>query len=721
MKQDAELDMVGSTRSNEEFSDPLLDCLVIITRLKQNPFSHEALRAGLPLTCHRLTPELFIRASQRAGLSAKLFKRKLTKISPLLLPAVLLLNNNKACVVTDIDSERNAYVIFPEVDEGISKIPLKQLEKEYTGYVFFTQTLHQFESRSEASSDEKKGSPSWFWGTIWRFRRYYYQVIVASIFINIFALAVPLYIKHVYNRVIPNNATETLLFLSVGAIIVFLFDFLMRTIRGYLIDLAGKKVDVVIASNLFEQVLGVKTYAAPASTGVQANHLRDFENIRDFFTSATISGLVDLPFILLFIAVIYLIGGLISLVLVVAVPLVIIASYLISLPLKKAVEKTFVGGAQKHAILVEALSNLDVIKSTSAEGTMQSRWEKHVGISSKSAMYSRFYSTLAMNISVFTQYLVTVLVVIFGVYAVAAGNLQVGGLIAITILSGRAMAPLGQLASLMIRYQLTKCSYQALSNIMKLPIERPRRHKFLHRPTFAGAIEFEDLRFRYEGQSIDLFKNISFRINAGEKVGIVGPMGAGKTSLFELLMNFYVPAGGAIRIDGTDIAQIDPADLRRQIGYVQQESKLFYGTARDNITMKAPWASDEEILRAARISGADNFISKHPLGYDLPIGENGKGLSGGQCQTIAIARSLLMSPSILLFDEPTSSMDNSTENRFIKRIKTIYQDKTLLLVTHKMSLLKLVDRLIILQCGKIIADGKKEKVLESLRQLQKKI
>ena len=374
---DVTKNLIDSANAAAEFQDPLLDCLVIITKLKQHPFSQQALRAGLPLENNRFTPELFIRAATRAGLVAKLFKRKLTDISPLIMPVVLILQDNRACVLTNIKKNHKAEVTFPEVPDGSADIPLKQLQQQYSGYVFFIQEEHQFERRA-SGLEERPSAQSWFWGTLWKFKRYYTQVIIASIFINIFALAVPLFIKHVYDRVVPNNSTETLFVLATGAVIVFIFDFFMRTLRSFFIDSAGKKVDVIIASRLFEHTLGVKINARPASTGVQASHLRDFENVRDFFTSASIAGLADLPFIFLFVFVIYLIGGKLALVPIVAIPVVIGASLIISIPLKRAVEKTFAGGAQKHAILVESLTNLDVIKSLSAEGTKQSMWERYV-------------------------------------------------------------------------------------------------------------------------------------------------------------------------------------------------------------------------------------------------------------------------------------------------------------------------------------------------------
>lgn len=702
----------------EGFYDPLLECLVLITQLKHCPYSAESLKAGLPLVNHRLTPELFVRAGERAGLICQIVRRPLAKISPLILPAVLLLKDGSACVLTRINRNSTAEVIFPEVGGGMTHTTLQELGEHYADHAIFIQLKREFEDRADDIENES-APKSWFWGTLWRFKRYYVQVILASAVINCFVIVVPLFVMNVYNRVVPDNGVETLWVLAIGVMIVTLFDFIMRTLRGYFIDLAGKKFDVIIAGLLFKQALGVKMHARPASTGVQANHLRDFENVREFFTSATIAAIVDLPFIALFVWIIALIGGVLAWIPVIAVVAVIIMAILISIPLNRAVRKSFVGSSQKHAILVESLGNIDVIKAVSAEGHMLGRYEQYVGIAADAGLVSRFFSSLAINLTTAVNYIVTVCVIVAGVYMIQAHELKLGDLIACSMLSSRGLAPLGQMTSLLTRYQLTKLSFEALSGIMELPVERPARHKFLHRPKFEGAIEFEDVRFAYPSEAAEVYKGISFKVNPGEKVGILGSMGAGKTTLHKLIMGFYSPTSGSIRIDGTDIAQIDPADLRRHIGYVQQEPKLFFGSVRDNISMKAPWVSDEEILKCAKISGADSFIQRHPSGYDMPIGESAQGLSGGQAQAITIARALVLSPTILLMDEPTSSMDNSAEQLFVENLKKYAADKTILLITHRMPLLALVDRLIVLQGGKIIADGSKERVLDALKQLNK--
>lgn len=707
------------TKLEDRFFDPLLECLVIMTQLKQRPYSAESLKAGLPLVDHRFTPELFIRAAERAGLAGRLVKRPIKKISNILMPAILLLADKQACILTEVNKDNTVTVIMPETGSGARKVPFEDIEKQYSGLAIFLQPMYDFEKRANEGGVYNVRHKSWFWGTIWRFKRYYMQIVFASLFLNLFALASPLFVMNVYNRVVPNAAMDTLWVLALGTMIVFGFDFVMRTLRGFFIDLAGKKIDMVLASNLFEQVLGTRLLEQAESMGVRANHIRDFENIREFFTSGTLSSIVDLPFVFLFLIVIWLVGGALVLVPLMGIPFMVLIALLSIGPMQRAVAGSFVGASQKHAIIIEALNNLEVIKSTTSEGLMLGRWEKYVGITAKAGMTSRFYSMLASHGNLLITYLVTVVTVIAGVYMIEDKVLTLGGLIATTMLCGRVMAPFSQVTALLTRYQQTKCSLDALNKLMAATTDRPAQQKFLHRPTFQGDIELEDVVFRYPGQDLDLFKGISFKVRAGERIGVIGSMGSGKSTLQKLIIGFYQPNSGAIRIDGTDIAQLDPANLRRHIGYVPQEPRVFFGTARENIGMRAPWADDIEILNCAKISGADRFIGRHPSGYDMPIGENGKGLSGGQCQSITIARALLGSPEILLFDEPTSAMDNSSELLFINNMKTYLQNKTLILVTHKVSILELVDRLIVLQNGKIVADGPKAKVLDMLRQINK--
>ncbi len=573
--------------------------------------------------------------------------------------------------------------------------------------------------RRRASTGAPKGSRtpgtgSWLWGTLAQSWPIYAEVVLAAVLINAFALASPLFIMNVYDRVVPNRAIETLWVLALGALTVFLFDFLLRNLRGYFVDSAGKIADIKLAARIFEQVLGIRMAARPASAGAFANNLREFESLRDFFTSASLVTLVDLPFVIFFIAIVWLIGGPIAIVPTIAVPLVIAVGLILQIPLNRVVRRSFSEAAQKHGVLVESISGLETIKSIGAEGRMQREWEQYVGATASSATRARLLSALGVNFAAFAQNLVTVWVVIFGVYRIADGLMTVGALVACTIITGRAMAPLAQVAGLLTRYHQARAAYEALNQVMSLPSERPAQVRFVHRPELRGRVEFKNVTFSYPGQKFPALDDVSFAIGAGERVGLIGRIGSGKTTIEKLVLGLYEPERGAVLLDGTDLRQIDPADLRRNIGCVPQDVFLFHGTVRDNITLGAPFADDQAVLRAAQIAGVEDFLARHPLGFDLNVGERGESLSGGQRQAVAVARALLLDPPILLFDEPTSAMDNGAEVRLKQRLEAILAGRTLVLVTHRASVLSLVERLIVLDAARIVADGPRDEVLKAL-------
>ena len=418
----------------------------------------------------------------------------------------------------------------------------------------------------------------------------------------------------------------------------------------------------------------------------------------------------------MFLLVIWFIGGPIVQVPGAGIPLVILYGLIIQAPLRKAVENTFRASAQKNATLIESLTGVETLKTLGAESPVQSKWEKAAGYIARWGVRSRLLSASAVNVAVFLQQLAMVGVVVYGVYLIGEAELTMGGLIACVILTGRAMAPMAQVASLATRYYQAKAAFRSLNGIMQLEVERPEGKSFVHRPKISGDIEFHQVSFKYPNQPQPALDNVSFRIKAGERVGIIGRVGSGKTTLEKLMLGLYDPESGAVRLDGTDVRQIDPADLRRNVGYVPQDVLLFFGTARDNIILGAPYADDTAVLRAADMSGVSEFVNRHPLGFDVPVGERGESLSGGQRQAFAVARALLYDPPVLLLDEPSNSMDNSTEVRLKAQLTQYVAGKTLILVTHRASLLTLVDRLMVVDNGHLIADGPKDKVMEALKE-----
>ncbi len=703
-----------------EAHDPLLGCLVALTRYHGRPYSANALRHGLPLRDNRLTPELFVRAAARAGLTARIAARRLDGVPDMVLPAVLLLDDGDACVLVRREgkgADRRAVLMTAETGGGMAEMPLADLEARYAGYAIFAKPDFAFEHRVERMLRSEAGS--WFWGTLRHFWPTYGQVVLAAILINSFALASPLFVMNVYDRVVPNQALETLWVLAIGICVVVAFDFILKTLRAYFVDNAGKRADVLLSSRIFEHVLNLKMQARPDSSGAFANRLREFESLREFFSSAALVALVDLPFVFLFVGVIWLIGGPVAVVPAVAVPAVIVVGLFLHIPMRRATARDSDEKAHKHGIILETIGALDTVKALGAESRMQEAWERFVGRAAKTSLGLRTASGAGIHLSQAVMQLVTVGVVILGVRQIIAGQLTVGGLIACTIIAGRAMAPLGQVAGLLARLNQSMEALKGLDQIMRLPTERAAGKRFLNRPEIKGYVEFQNVTFGYPGSEIASVRDVSVRIDAGERIGVIGPVGSGKTTLARLLCGLYEPVDGAVLLDATDVRQVDPADVRNAIGQVMQDVVLFQGSIRDNIAIGQPHADDAMILEAARLAGVHDFVSRHPMGYDWMVGERGQLLSGGQRQCIGLARALLRDPSILLLDEPTSMMDMKSEQRFMERLHGILPGKTLILITHRPTLLQLVDRVLVMGDGRLVRDGPRDDILGLGRQRAK--
>ena len=693
-------------------ADPLLQCLVFLTAHYGRAKSAQALTAGLAYDENNMRPNLFCEAAQRVGLKTQIVKKtKLSAIPQSVLPTVLVLNDEQACVLLAVKGQK-AKIYLPETDSE-KQVDLEKLQTDFAGFAIYVHPKSEFTNPESVSLDDTDNH--WFWGIVKQNRRIYGLVLIGAIFINLFGLTSPLFIMNVYDRVIPNNAIETGWALGIGALAIFVFDFIMRTLRGYLVDFSGRKIDVIAARRIYDQVLNMRLSERPKSSGSFANMLHDFNAVREFFTSATITGLVDLPFTIFFLFIIYQLGGPIAFILLGLISIVLVVGFILQFPLKSLVRKATQSSEAKHGLLVETIHGLETVKSIGADGRFRSRYGGYVGESAALGQGSRFVSSLGVNAATFIQQIASIIIVLAGMYMVQSGDLSVGGLIACVILSGRAIAPVGQIATLMTKYHQADTALKTLDNIMSKEVERPAHQQFLNRPELSGKIKFDKVAFSYPSVQRDVISDVSFTINPGEKVAIIGRIGSGKSTIARLIMGLYQPQSGAILADDTDYRQIDPADLRRNIAYIAQDVVLFSGSVRDNIAASMPHATEEAILNAAKLAGVHDFIAGHPMGYDAPVGEHGSSLSGGQRQAIALARAMIVDPKVLVCDEPTNAMDMQAEASFKSYVAKETKDKTFILITHKNTMLDMVDRLIIMDNGKLIMDGERDKVIAALQ------
>lgn len=691
--------------------DSLLESLVFLSTYYQRTASKESLISGLAIHDKSMSIGDFILSSKRIGLVSKIVTRELGGISKLALPAVLILKKQRACVLLDIDNEKKqAKVIIPGLSQGEVIMTISQLKEEFTGQVIIIKPIYSFEnkiSRDVVIPEPKK----WFWGALEYNLSLYKRVIVAAIFINLFVLAMPLFMKNVFDRVLPNNGIETLWAMTFGIVFIMAFDMIFSLLRAYYLGKAGKKADLIMSNKIFDQLLNIRLSEKPASTGQFVSRLQSFQSVRDFFTSATIATLVDIPFTLLFIWVIFYFGGVLGWISVSTVLIVLLFSWVMQKRIKGVVEKSAKEEQLRQTTLNETVAGLEIIKSVRAQNRMKTNWDESLTKTLHYGEKSQFLSQLTTQVTGMIAKLSNIAIIVVGVYLSLEGDLTMGGIVAAMMLNGRVIAPLSQIVGMVIRYDQTMLSLKNIDEIMMMEVERDHR-TYISRPNLKGDIEFKDVSFSYKGQNFETLKNINLTIKQGEKVAILGRIGSGKSTLAKLIMNLYSPTKGSILIDNTDIRQIDPVDLRRSIGAVPQEPFLFMGSVKDNIRIGEQYVTDEEILEASKAAGVHDFLGKHEAGYDLLVGERGEGLSGGERQAVTLARALITNPNIMILDEPSNSMDKQTEQAFMKRMKKLISDQTLIVITHKMNLLSLVDRVIVLDDGKIVADGPKETVFK---------
>ena len=705
----------GGGVAERVINDPLTECLMILCKFHDHHVSRDNLISGLPLSKGQLSPSNFDRAAKRADMASKILSRKIHKINTNLLPAILLLNDNKngnrACVLLEINGNY-AHIVYPDLPDSIVKMTLQALESDYSGTVIYVRPEFHFDTRTNQIEDNPL---HWFWGVIKQNHSLYRDILIASIFINIFAIAMPLFVMNVYDRVVPNHATETLWILAIGIGLVMCAELLLRLSRNWFIDLGANRADVKLSSEILEQVLGMKLQDRPASSGSFVSNIQSFESIRNFIGSLTVVALVDLPFVLLFGLIVALINPALVIPIVIGTTIALGYALIAQRKMHALSIDAMQAGAMRNAALYEGIANFETIKSLNIESKTQSDWEKTTLFLTHNAAKMRLISASITQGAHWIQHIVGISVIIIGVYLIIEGEISQGALIASYMLSARAMSPVSQTAGLLSQYHYAATSYQTLDNIMALETERPHEKQWLSPTTVKGEIEFQNVSFRYSESDDYVLKDISFKIQPGEHIALLGRNGSGKTTLQKLILGLYTPETGSILVDGINLRHFDPAILRRHIGYIPQDSSLFFGSLKDNITITAPFASDEQILKVSKLCGLNSFLQSHSAGLDFPIGERGRLLSGGQKQAVALARAVINEPPILLFDEPTESLDSTGRAEFAKNLPGLAEGNTLITITHSINLIELASRVIVLDSGKVVADGPTKNVVEALR------
>lgn len=713
-----ELDAVGVDH------DALLHSMVYLTRHHGKERSADSLLDGMPID-GLLNPDQAVRVMRAAGYNAGLMQRDIGDIHALLLPAILLLANGDACVlVRRLDTPKGqspvCEIVMPGQEFHTCKASEAELAQEYLGFALVATPLPEQVpgARQEQALLDPNGH--WLWGTLRRFVPYYRSAMLAALLSNVLMLVTGLVTSVIYDKVIPHQGFVTLWALAAGTLLALVFDLVSRQLRSHLIDTAGKKADLIIGSLLFRQTLGVRMEHRPDSAGNYAHHLAQIEVVREFFAGATLSAVSDVPFIAMYIAMTFVIGGPLGWVLVLAIPALVLMALAVQRALRRAMSANLRHQADLQGVIVEAVEGLEDLKAVGAQGRFLHRFEDATSAAAEAGLMARWMMGWTNNISGVSQQLITLVMLVWGVYLIHDGVVTGGALIGAVMYAGRAVMPVNSVVSLASRYQGARVAMLSIDKMMQQPTEREKGRAYVTGHKVTGAIGLNDLSFAYPNTGDAgvapprVLKNATIRINAGERVAILGRIGSGKSTILRLMAGLYQPSEGYVDVDGLDLRQVDPADYRMRVGFVSQEPRLFKGTLRDNVMMGRPQLDAAKLAEVAKVTGLDRVVAGHPQGWELSVGEMGGLLSGGQRQLVALARCLITKPQILLMDEPTSSMDAQSEVMFLRQLKEAAGTRTLIMVTHRPAVLELVDRVIVVDGGKIVLDGPKGAVLAAL-------
>lgn len=690
---------------------PWLQAILVVAKHYLIDPSEEKLRLQIDWSKEQTIEDVLTLATRQIGMNYRKAQLNLEEISPWHLPVIIEMKDGQVGVIDKIDANQNLSVQLSG-DQSLAQIFSFDILKSHVINIYI---LRPEKSVPDARIDEyvKPYEASWFWEIILRDWKRYIDIMFASLVANILALATIVFSMNVYDRVIPAQSVPTLWVLAGGVLIAAIFEFCLRVARVFLSDILGKRADLSISDLVFGHALRIKNKERSKSTGTFISQIRELEGVRDLVTSTTISAIADLPFFFLFLIIFWLIGGNLFWVMIVVVPLMIIPGILIQKPLAKLASEGMRESAIRNAMLVESVQGIEDIKLLRAESRFQNQWNHMNEVSADISMRQRKLVGVMMAWTQKIQGLAFAIVVLVGCFAVMKGEMTTGALVACSILSSRMLGPIAQISGVLGRLQQAKVAKTGLDELMKKPVDQPPYAHLIHRPVLSGNYELNQVEFRYnetEGKPILLIPKLN--IKAGERIAILGRNGAGKSSLLQLLAGMQEPIKGQIKLDDIALGLIDPLDIRRDIGLLNQNAHLFFGSIRENLKLGAPLATDSDVLKALDLSGALEFLQEKKEGLDYQILEGGAGLSGGQKQALLVARLLIRKPNVLLLDEPTAAFDDVSEKQFIEQLQSRLGNKTLIVATHRRAILELVDRVIVVNNGKIVMDGPKEQVLK---------
>lgn len=690
---------------------PWLQAVLTVAKHYRIEPSEERIRLQLDWNPNQTVDDILATVTRQIGMNLRKAAFSAEALSPWRLPMIIEMQDGQVGVLDKVDASGNASIQFSG-DQGLAQTLTQDMLIQNVANVYI---LRPEKSVPDVRIDEyvKPYEASWFWSIVLRDWKRYLDVMFASLMANILALATILFSMNVYDRVIPAQSVPTLWVLAGGVLIAAIFEFSLRVARIYLSDIIGKRADLTISDRVFGHALRIKNKERSKSTGTFISQIRELEGVRELVTSTTISAIADLPFFFLFLAIFWLIGGHLFWVMVLVVPLMILPGILIQKPLAKLASEGMREGAIRNATLVEAVQGIEDIKLLRAESRFQNQWNHMNEVSADISMRQRKLVGVMTAWTQKIQGLTFAIVVLVGCFAVMKGEMTTGALVACSILSSRMLGPIAQISGVLGRLQQAKVAKTSLDELMKKPVDQPPHSHLIHRPALFGHYELNGAVFKYSQDDAKPTLAIQkLEIKAGEKIAVLGRNGAGKSTLLQLLSGMQEPVQGKIKLDGVDLGLIDPSDVRRDMGLLNQNAHLFFGSVRENLKLGAPLATDQEILEALKITGALDFVQEKKEGLDHQVLEGGAGFSGGQRQALLLARLLLRQPSIVLLDEPTASLDDVSEQQLIQQLKGWLGQKTLVIATHRRAVLELVDRIIVLHDGKIVMDGPKEQILQ---------